>query len=91
MENQEKSYEGKWGAMMAIGLGIFMGALDMSIINISLPTLMIQLETRFVAVQWIVIAYILIITSAMMGAFRKNLATRQEFLDNISRGSDPLL
>lgn len=30
-------------------------------------------------------------TSAMMGAFRKNLATRQEFLDNISRGSDPLL
>lgn len=55
---------------MAIGLGIFMGALDMSIINISLPTLMIQLETRFVAVQWIVIAYILIITSAMMGAAR---------------------
>jgi GTP cyclohydrolase I len=30
-------------------------------------------------------------TSAMLGAFRKNLATRQEFLDNISRGSDPLL
>lgn len=30
-------------------------------------------------------------TSAMMGAFRKNLATRQEFLNNISRGSVPLL
>jgi len=30
-------------------------------------------------------------TSAMMGAFRKSLATRQEFLDNISRGSNPLL
>jgi len=30
-------------------------------------------------------------TSAMFGAFRKNLATRQEFLENISRGSFPML
>jgi GTP cyclohydrolase I len=29
-------------------------------------------------------------TSAMHGAFRANLATRQEFLENISRGSRPL-
>ena len=29
-------------------------------------------------------------TSAMLGYFRKNIATRQEFLDNISRGSAPL-
>jgi GTP cyclohydrolase I len=29
-------------------------------------------------------------TSAMLGYFRKNIATRQEFLDNISRGAAPL-
>ena len=29
-------------------------------------------------------------TSAMHGTFRANMATRQEFLDNISRGSKPL-
>jgi len=29
-------------------------------------------------------------TSAMHGSFRSNLATRQEFLDNISRGARPL-
>jgi GTP cyclohydrolase I len=29
-------------------------------------------------------------TSAMHGAFRANFATRQEFLDNISRGASPL-
>ncbi len=29
-------------------------------------------------------------TSAMHGAFRSNLATRQEFLENISRGAKPL-
>jgi len=29
-------------------------------------------------------------TSAMHGAFRANPPTRQEFLDNISRGASPL-
>ncbi len=29
-------------------------------------------------------------TSAMHGSFRTNIATRQEFLDNISRGASPL-
>jgi GTP cyclohydrolase IA len=29
-------------------------------------------------------------TSAMLGAFRKRLATRSEFLDNISRGATPM-
>jgi GTP cyclohydrolase IA len=30
-------------------------------------------------------------TSAMLGAFRNNLATREEFLSNIARGSEPIL
>jgi GTP cyclohydrolase I len=30
-------------------------------------------------------------TSTMLGLFRSNLATREEFLNNISRGSNPLL
>lgn len=30
-------------------------------------------------------------TSTMLGIFRSNLATREEFLNNISRGSNPLL
>jgi GTP cyclohydrolase I len=29
-------------------------------------------------------------TYAMLGAFRKSIKTRQEFLDNISRGSEPM-
>jgi len=30
-------------------------------------------------------------TSTMLGAFRKSIATREEFLANIARGSNPLL
>ena len=29
-------------------------------------------------------------TSAMLGAFRKDISTRMEFLDNISRGAEKL-
>lgn len=29
-------------------------------------------------------------TTTMLGTFRKNLATRQEFLDSVSRGAEPL-
>lgn len=73
METLEKtitSYGGKWGAMLAISLGVFMGALDMSIINISLPTLLEQLGTKFATIQWVVIGYNLVITSTMLGAAR---------------------
>ncbi|MFC1838309.1 MFS transporter [Thermodesulfobacteriota bacterium] len=64
------SPEEKWGAMLAITTGMFMSALDMSIINISLPTLMVQLNTKFLAVQWVMISYNLVMTSVMMGAAR---------------------
>ncbi len=69
-DSVEPSYEGKWGAMLAIGIGMFMGALDMSIINVSLPTLMIQLNTEFVVVQWVIISYNLVMTSVMLGVAR---------------------
>lgn len=56
--------------MLAIGLGVFMGTLDMSIVNISLPTLVEQLHTKFATVQWVVLGYVLVITSTMLGAAR---------------------
>jgi EmrB/QacA subfamily drug resistance transporter len=68
--NQTTLYAGKWGAMLAIGLGVIMGALDMSIVNISLPTLVEQLHTKFATVQWVVLGYVLVITSTMLGAAR---------------------
>ena len=68
--NQTTSNAEKWGVMLAIGLGIFMGTLEMSIVNISLPTLVEQLHTKFVTVQWVVLSYALVITSTMLGAAR---------------------
>jgi EmrB/QacA subfamily drug resistance transporter len=69
-KNPIRFHDGKWGATLAIGLGVFMGALDMSIINISLPTLLEELNTRFATIQWVFIGYNLVLTSAMLGAAR---------------------
>jgi EmrB/QacA subfamily drug resistance transporter len=73
MENQSNppgSDAGKWGALLAVGLGVFMGTLDMSVVNISLPTLVEQLHTNFATIQWVVLGYGLVITSTMLGAAR---------------------
>ena len=73
MENPKDikpSYEGKWGALLAIGIGMSMSALDMSVVTIILPTLLLELNAEFAPVQWVMISYNLIITSAMMGAAR---------------------
>jgi len=60
----------KWWAMTGVGLGVLMGTLDISIVNISLPTLERELNTHFATIQWVAVAYILVLTSLMLGAAR---------------------
>ncbi len=60
----------KWGAMLGIGLGVLMSTLDGSIVNISLPTLVEELDTTFTTVQWVVLSYMLVITAMMLGVAR---------------------
>jgi len=81
--NQVTAYPGKWGAMLAVGLGAFIGTLDMSIVNISLPTLVEQLQTTFATVQWVVLGYALVITSTILGAARLGDIYEKKKLYNI--------
>lgn len=53
----------KWWAMLGVGLGVFMSTLDSSIVNISLPTLVEELDTDFATIQWVVLSYLLVITA----------------------------
>jgi len=63
-------YSRKWHAMAAVGTGVFLATVDGSIINVSLPTLVRELHTEFAVVQWVVLAYLLTITSTMAGIGR---------------------
>ncbi len=60
----------KWWAMLGIGMGVFMSTLDSSIVNISLLTLEEQLHTDFPTIQWVILSYLLVITSMMLGVAR---------------------
>ena len=60
----------KWLAMLGIGMGVFMSTLDSSIVSVSLPTLVEQLDTTFAQIQWVFLSYLLVITSLMLSVAR---------------------
>ena len=60
----------KWLAMMGIGMGVFMATLNSSIVNISLPTLVKAFNTNLATIEWVILSYVLVLTSLMLGAAR---------------------
>lgn len=60
----------KWWIMLSVAMGTFMSTIDGSIVNIALPTLEEELHTSFATVQWVVVSYLLVITSLMLGIAR---------------------
>lgn len=58
--------EAKWQILFIISLGIFMSTLDGSILNIANPSIAESLSVNLDTIQWIVTAYMLIITSTLL-------------------------
>ncbi|TXT54235.1 MAG: conserved membrane protein of unknown function [Candidatus Thorarchaeota archaeon] len=61
----QKPKIGPYRIVAATSFGVFLSALDSSIINVSLVTIQNSLGVGMSEIQWIVLAYLLIITSAM--------------------------
>ncbi len=59
MQSPVVDYSRKWYVMAAVAMGIFLGTIDGSIVNVALPTLVRDLSTNFATVQWVVLAYLL--------------------------------
>ncbi len=49
-----------------VAVGIFMATLDGSIVNIAVPTIMQELKVSVASVQWVVMIYLLIVTSLLL-------------------------
>ncbi len=60
----------KWYTMAAVAMGVFLATIDGSIVNIALPILARDLEVDFAVVEWVVLAYLLTITTLMLGIGR---------------------
>jgi len=60
----------KWYVLAAVGMGVFLATIDGSIVNVSLPTMEKSFQTDFALVQWVVLAYLLTVTTLMLGIGR---------------------
>jgi len=64
------NYAKKWYVLSAVGMGVFLATIDGSIVNVSLPTMEKSFQTDFALVQWVVLAYLLTVTTLMLGIGR---------------------
>ncbi len=53
-------------SMLGVNMMVLMATLDMSIVNVSLPTLATMLEVDFATIQWVVLSYVLVIACLLM-------------------------
>lgn len=60
------SLEHKWQVLIIVCIGIFMSTLDGSILNIANPTIASHLNVSMDQIQWIVTAYMLVITASLL-------------------------
>jgi EmrB/QacA subfamily drug resistance transporter len=58
---------GKWWPLVAICLGTFMLLVDVTIVNVALPDMAVDLGTSFSSLQWVVDAYALSLAALLMG------------------------
>jgi EmrB/QacA subfamily drug resistance transporter len=64
------AYRRKWYVMAATAMGIFLATIDGSIVNVALPSLVRAFGTTFAAVEWVVLAYLLTVTTLMLSIGR---------------------
>src|SRR5436190_7009209 len=64
------AYDRKWYVMAAVGVSLFLATLDLSIVNVALPTLVRELRTDFPTVQWVILGYSLALATLLLSVGR---------------------
>lgn len=59
-------YDKKWKVFSLVAVSIFMSTLDSSIVNVALPFMMQNLQTDMVTIQWVVIVYLMTVSSLLL-------------------------
>ncbi len=70
MDENSIDYRKKWYVMAAVAMGVFLATIDGSIVNIALPTLVKALGEPLAVVEWVVLAYLLTVTTLMISMGR---------------------
>ena len=59
-------YEKKWKIFFLVATSIFMSTLDSSIVNVALPYMMQDLKTDIQTIQWVVLIYLVTVSSLLL-------------------------
>jgi EmrB/QacA subfamily drug resistance transporter len=60
------AFHSKWLIFAFVAIGIFMSTLDSSIVNIALPTIMNDLGTALATIEWVVMIYLVTVSSLLL-------------------------
>ncbi|WP_022664784.1 MFS transporter [Desulfospira joergensenii] len=66
MSNRFEPGNRKWQVFGLVGVSIFMSTLDSSIVNVALPYIMDDLSSDVQTIQWVVIIYLLTVSSLLL-------------------------
>ena len=66
MVGAEEPSAAKWWVLVAVMVGTFMGPLDGSVVNIALPALTRHFSVPVTTVEWVVVAYLLVISTLLL-------------------------
>ncbi|MCD5323367.1 MULTISPECIES: MFS transporter [Pontibacillus] len=69
-ETQASLSPKRWFALAAVCFGLFMALLDVTIVNVALPTIQEEFETGFSDLEWVLNAYTLIFAVALITVAR---------------------
>src|SRR5258705_11293575 len=76
----------RWWALITVSLGLFMALLDVTIVNVALPTIGDDLHTSFADLQWVVSAYTLALAVFLVTAGRVGDLFRRKRLFSLGVG-----
>ncbi len=61
-----KNSSRKWFSLFAMSLGVFMGLLDVTVVNVALPTMQKAFNEPFTQLQWVLNAYTLVFAVTLL-------------------------
>lgn len=82
---QKNNKTRQWIALAAMSLGVFMGLLDVTVVNVALPTMVRGFNTTFTNLQWVLNAYTLVyaVTLLIMSKLGDMYGRKKIFLGSL--------
>ncbi len=70
LESRPSAALGKWGVLLAVGVGGFMSSLDGSVVNTILPVIRGAFGSNVASIEWVITVYLLVVSGLLLSVGR---------------------